>query len=79
MFKIGEKLDAIRLEVSRLVEAVMYLIKLLQHTNRVLDPNDSKNPYKLRKNRVIQGDFGLDPTDMWKKRGRNVRKTTKSL
>jgi len=79
MFKIGEKLDLIRMEVTRLVEAVMYLIKLLQHTNRVLDPNDSNNPLKIRKNRLIHGDFGLDPVNIWRKRGKNVRKTTKSL
>ena len=48
MFKIATQLNLIRVEVTRLVEAVYYLIKLLQHTNRVLDPSDSKNPYKLK-------------------------------
>ena len=48
MFGIGEKLDMIRIEVSRLVEAVQYLIKVQQQTNRILDPDDSKNPLKKR-------------------------------
>mgnify|MGYP005999920047 FL=1 len=69
MFKIGNQLNLIRIEVTRLVEAVYYLIKLLQHTNRVLDPNDSKNPYKLR-SKQLDGDFGLDPVNMWRYRSK---------
>ena len=68
MFKIETKLNLIRVEVTRLVEAVYYLIKLLQHTNRVLDPSDSKNPYKLKRNNVVDADFGLDPVNMWRNR-----------
>ena len=69
MFKIGEKLDQIIIQIGQLIDVGRYIIKLLQHTNRVLDPNDSKNPYKLRKNKVIQGDFGVDPVNMMRKRG----------
>ena len=70
MFKIGNQLNLIRVEVTRLVEAVYYLIKLLQHTNRVLDPNDSKNPYKLNRSKQQDGDFGLDPVNMRRYRSR---------
>ena len=69
MFKIGQKLDQIIIQIGQLIDVGKYIIKLLQHTNRVLDPNDSKNPYKLRKNKVIQGDFGVDPVNMMRKRG----------
>ena len=69
MFKIGQKLDQIIIQIGQLIDVGRYIIKLLQHTNRVLDPNDSKNPYKLRKNKVIQGDFGVDPVNMMRKRG----------
>ena len=68
MFKIATQLNLIRVEVTRLVEAVYYLIKLLQHTNRVLDPSDSKNPYKLKRNNVVDAYFGLDPVNMWRNR-----------
>jgi len=69
MFKLGQKLDQIIIQIGQLIDVGKYIIKLLQHTNRVLDPNDSKNPYKLRKNKVIQGDFGVDPVNMMRKRG----------
>ena len=69
MFKLGQKLDQIIIQIGLLIDVGKYIIKLLQHTNRVLDPNDSKNPYKLRKNKVIKGDFGLDPVNMLRKRG----------
>ena len=69
MFKIGQKLDQIIIQIGQLIDVGRYIIKLLQHTNRVLDPNDSRNPYKLRKNKVIQGDFGVDPVNMMRKRG----------
>tara|TARA_A100000164_G_C21863807_1_gene751487 strand:- start:741 stop:953 length:213 start_codon:yes stop_codon:yes gene_type:complete len=69
MFKIGQKLDQIIIQIGQLIDVGKYIIKLLQHTNRVLDPNDSRNPYKLRKNKVIQGDFGVDPVNMMRKRG----------
>jgi len=69
MFKLGQKLDQIIIQIGQLIDVGRYIIKLLQHTNRVLDPNDSRNPYKLRKNKVIQGDFGVDPVNMMRKRG----------
>tara|TARA_S200000501_G_C20771116_1_gene720630 strand:+ start:277 stop:489 length:213 start_codon:yes stop_codon:yes gene_type:complete len=69
MFKLGQKLDQIIIQIGQLIDVGKYIIKLLQHTNRVLDPNDSRNPYKLRKNKVIQGDFGVDPVNMMRKRG----------
>tara|TARA_R100000458_G_scaffold6358_2_gene5109 strand:- start:3727 stop:3939 length:213 start_codon:yes stop_codon:yes gene_type:complete len=70
MFKIGQKLDQIIISIGRLIDVGMYLIKVLQHTNRVLDPSDSKNPYKLRKDKVIQGDFGVDPVNIQRRRGK---------
>ena len=70
MFKIGEKLDQIIIEIGQLIDVGKYVIKLLQHTNRVLDPSDSRNPYKLRKDKVIQGDFGVDPANIFRKRGK---------
>ena len=70
MFKIGEKLDQIIIQIGQLIDVGKYVIKLLQHTNRVLDPSDSRNPYKLRKDKVIQGDFGVDPANIFRKRGK---------
>ena len=70
MFKIGEKLDQIIIEIGQLIDVGRYVIKLLQHTNGVLDPSDSRNPYKLRKDKVIQGDFGVDPANIFRKRGK---------
>ena len=70
MFKIGEKLDQIIIQIGQLIDVGRYIIKLLQHTNRVLDPSDSKNPYKLRKDKVIQGDFGVDPVNIVRRRGK---------
>ena len=70
MFKIGQKLDQIIISIGRLIDVGMYLIKVLQHTNRVLDPSDTKNPYKLRKDKVIQGDFGVDPVNIQRRRGK---------
>ena len=70
MFKIGDKLDQIIIQIGQLIDVGRYIIKLLQHTNRVLDPRDSKNPYKLRKDKVIQGDFGVDPVNIVRRRGK---------
>ena len=66
---IGNKKIELDVYQMVLVHLQKYLIKLLQHTNRVLDPNDSKNPYKLR-SKQQDGDFGLDPVNMWRYRSK---------
>ena len=50
MFNTNNKeLVTIRQEVSRLTETVGYLVKVLQHTNVILDPTDKHNPIKKLK------------------------------
>jgi len=45
----NKELVTIRQEVSRLTETVGYLVKVLQHTNVILDPTDKHNPIKKLK------------------------------
>ena len=44
MFGTKKELITIRHEVSRLAETVGYLVKVLQHTNVILEPTDKHNP-----------------------------------
>ena len=54
MFGTKKELITIRHEVSRLAETVGYLVKVLQHTNVILDPTDKHNPIKKLKKKILK-------------------------